>query len=168
MDPISALRARARVSQAELARRAGTSQPTIAAYEAGRKSPTIRTIGRLATALGYEHAVRFVPPLTREDRRSLVLHHALAARLARAPDEVLRRASENVRRMVAARPEAVELLAEWQRILARPVDDVIDAMTDPGARARDLRQVTPFAGVLSGPERADVYRRFREMEVIAA
>jgi len=40
------------LSQAELARRAGTSQPAIARYESGAASPSVRTLERLLYALG--------------------------------------------------------------------------------------------------------------------
>ena len=79
MNPVGLLRWRADVNQAELARLAGTSQATIANYESGRKSPTLRTLSRLATSLDWEATVSFYPPLTREDRRSLFLHRAIAA-----------------------------------------------------------------------------------------
>ena len=39
-------------TQSELARRAGTSQPTIAAYEAGNKVPTVSTLERVLRATG--------------------------------------------------------------------------------------------------------------------
>ncbi|MGH3925619.1 MAG: helix-turn-helix transcriptional regulator, partial [Pseudonocardiaceae bacterium] len=42
------------LSQEELARRAGTSRPTLSAYEHGRKSPTLATASRLVTEAGYE------------------------------------------------------------------------------------------------------------------
>lgn len=38
-------------SQAELAERAGLSQPAIGVIEAGQKSPTVRTLEKLAAAL---------------------------------------------------------------------------------------------------------------------
>lgn len=39
-------------SQAELARRAGTSQPAVARYEAGAVSPSVKTLDRLLRACG--------------------------------------------------------------------------------------------------------------------
>lgn len=45
-------RTRAGLTQAELARRAGTSQATISAYEHGRKAPSVETLGRLLAAAG--------------------------------------------------------------------------------------------------------------------
>ena len=54
------LRARkaAGMSQAELARRAGTSRPTLSAYEHGQKSPTLATAQRLVEAAGFELALQ--------------------------------------------------------------------------------------------------------------
>jgi transcriptional regulator with XRE-family HTH domain len=164
MEPVRWLRTLAGVSQEELARRGSTSQPTVAAYEAGRKSPTLRTVERLAAGCGLEAFVDFVPPLTREDRRSIHLHQAIAARLLEDPAAVISRALRNLRRMRTVQPDAAPLLDEWRRILRRPVDDVAAAMTDPRPWARELRQVTPFAGVLSARERAVTYRRFQRQE----
>src|SRR4051794_11505903 len=51
---IAAVRAAAGLSQRELARRAGTSGPTLHAYEHGTKSPTVSTLERIARAAGFE------------------------------------------------------------------------------------------------------------------
>ena len=40
-----------------------------------------------------------------------------------------------------------------------------DALVSPGLHGRDLRHVTPFAGVLSAAERAAVYLQFRRDEM---
>ena len=49
-------RASAGLTQEELARRAGTSRPTVSAYEHGRKSPTVATFARLLSGAGWELA----------------------------------------------------------------------------------------------------------------
>lgn len=46
-------RQRAGISLRELARRAGTSHSAIAAYEAGRRSPTTATLQRVVRAAGF-------------------------------------------------------------------------------------------------------------------
>ncbi len=148
------------VTQAGLAEAAGTSQPTIAAYETGRKSPTLRTIRRLAESVGLAMRVQFHPPLTREDRRSIWLHRAIARRLEEQPRRVLRRARTTLKKMRTANPGARQLVDEWAVLLKRSVPELIPVLTDPGARARELRQVTPFAGVLSAEERAREYGAF--------
>ena len=56
---VSDLRARAGLSQAELAARAGVSQPLIARLEKGdsRRTPTFDTIFRLTKVLGYTMSI---------------------------------------------------------------------------------------------------------------
>lgn len=50
VNPVRALREAAGLSQAELARRSGVAQPNIAAYEAGRRSVSVKMLERLRTA----------------------------------------------------------------------------------------------------------------------
>ena len=47
-------RRRAGLTQSQLARRAGTSQATVSAYESGRKVPSIETFARLLAATGSQ------------------------------------------------------------------------------------------------------------------
>ena len=59
MEPgelLGLVRDSAGLTQAELARRAGTSRPTLSAYENGRKSPTVATFARLLSEAGWELA----------------------------------------------------------------------------------------------------------------
>jgi transcriptional regulator with XRE-family HTH domain len=49
---IRASRQRQGLTQAELARRAGTSQPVISAYEHGRREPSLETLRKLVEAGG--------------------------------------------------------------------------------------------------------------------
>jgi transcriptional regulator with XRE-family HTH domain len=51
---IESARRSAGLSQEELARRAGTSRPTLSAYEHGRKSPGLPTAERLLHEAGFE------------------------------------------------------------------------------------------------------------------
>ena len=167
MNAVRELRRSADLTQAELARAAGTSQPTIAAYESGRKSPSLRTLSRIARAVGLEAVVVFPPAMTREDRRSLALHRAIADHLTAHPIKTLHGARRNLAGMQARNPHADSLFSEWDEILDRPVEAIVAAMLDPGQRARDLRKVTPFAGVLKPHERTRVYREFARRDAVA-
>ena len=167
MNPVRELRRKAGLTQTELARIAGTSQPTIAAYEAGRKSPTLQTLSRIARAVGLEAMVFFVPVMTREDRRSLYLHRAVADRLIKEPKVVLEHAQRNLSLMRDRHPHAHSLFNQWRSILSRPIDEIVAAVLDPSLHGRDLRKVTPFAGVLSADERTRVYRNFTRRDVAA-
>jgi transcriptional regulator with XRE-family HTH domain len=75
MDAGTALRhARldAGISQAELARRAGTSQATISAYENGTKVPSVSTLSRLLAAGGARLTVEHTgQPVTEPSLRQL-------------------------------------------------------------------------------------------------
>jgi transcriptional regulator with XRE-family HTH domain len=161
---IRTLREKAVLTQAALAQAGGTSQPTVAAYEAGRKSPTLSTVQRLARALGLEAAVTYHPPMTREERRSLELHRVIAARLRDDPESVLAQARRSLAHVTARADVSSQPLREWSVLLDRPVPALLPLPTDPDPWARELRHVTPFAGVLSAAERAEVYRAFADDE----
>ena len=61
-------------------------------------------------------------------------------------------------------PHATRLLDEWRVLLRRPLGAMLPVLVDPSAHARELRQVKPFAGVLSATERAEVFRTFATSE----
>lgn len=160
-NAVRSLRLQTGLTQEEMAARSGTSQPTIAAYEAGVKSPTLATLKRMAAALGLDVAVSFIPTLTREDRRSLAYHEAVAAALRKDPDAGLALARRNLERAMRAQPGAHHLWREWQAWLALPLDELIGKLLEPSVEARDMRQVSPFAGILSSRERVRVLKRFQ-------
>ena len=54
-------RNRAGLTQQELARKMGTSQPVVARLESGRVRPSMRTLERLAAATGSRLLIRFEP-----------------------------------------------------------------------------------------------------------
>jgi transcriptional regulator with XRE-family HTH domain len=60
-----AARARAGLTQAELAKRMGTTQPVVARLEGGRVRPSTRTLERFARATGSRLKVSFEPRLPR-------------------------------------------------------------------------------------------------------
>jgi transcriptional regulator with XRE-family HTH domain len=162
-----AARTEAGLSQRQLAARAGTSGATIAAYERGTKEPRLSTLRRLLEAAGMRLELGYAPTtrrravaLTREEQRSLALHRAIAVRLAAGPAKVLAKARRNLAVMRRANTDgsAEVWLGEWQRRLRGPLAGVIYLLVSTDQHARDLRQVTPFAGVLSDDERRAIYR----------
>ena len=86
------------LSQAKLARRTGTSQATISAYENGSKQPSVATFSRLLAATGARLAVEpmvapVVEPSHAELKRAgetLAEVIALAEALPHAPERELR------------------------------------------------------------------------------
>ena len=58
---VIAARNRAGLTQVELARKMGTTQPVVARMEGGRIQPSLRTLQRLAQATGSKLTIRFEP-----------------------------------------------------------------------------------------------------------
>jgi transcriptional regulator with XRE-family HTH domain len=61
-------RKRAGLTQQELARRMGTTQPVVARLEGGRWRPSMRTLDRLAQATGSRLLIGFEPNGARKGR----------------------------------------------------------------------------------------------------
>src|SRR5579863_3474658 len=55
------VRSRAGLTQQELARKMGTTQPVVARLESGRTRPSMRTLERLAQATGSRLRISFAP-----------------------------------------------------------------------------------------------------------
>lgn len=164
MNAVHELRKFVGLTQTQLAATAGTSQPTIAAYESGQKSPTLRTYQRLCAAVGVDIVFHFDRLMTREERRSLHLHRSIAEKLLTNPEAVISKARKNTRRMLKQHPHASSLLHEWSQLLQQQPSTIVDTMLDQGQHARELRHMTPFAGILSSSERAAAYATFRSLE----
>jgi ribosome-binding protein aMBF1 (putative translation factor) len=58
---VAKARARAGLSQAELAKRMKTTQSTVARLESGRSLPSTRTLSRFAKATGHRLKISFEP-----------------------------------------------------------------------------------------------------------
>ena len=64
MEPgelIRTVRRRQGLTQADLARRAGTSQPVVSAYEHGRRDPSVATLRKLVEAAGVRLRIDATP-----------------------------------------------------------------------------------------------------------
>ena len=57
-----AARDRAGLSQADVARRMGTTQSTVARLESGQRLPAMSSLQRYATAIGHRLEVRLIQP----------------------------------------------------------------------------------------------------------
>lgn len=68
------------LSQRDLAERVGTTQSAIARLEAGKISPTLPTLDRIAVALGAELLVTLSPGVQSSRRGSAPVHTAGARR----------------------------------------------------------------------------------------
>ncbi|MFN8051855.1 MAG: helix-turn-helix transcriptional regulator [Acidimicrobiales bacterium] len=59
---LTTARRRRHLTQAQLAARAGTSQPVISAYEHGHRDPSVATLRRLLAGAGERLELRLAPP----------------------------------------------------------------------------------------------------------
>jgi hypothetical protein len=94
------------------------------------------------------------------EERSLAYHRVIAERLLRDP-RILAAARRTVERWLQDSPPP-HYAAAWRAVLAGDAASVAAFITDPGERARELRQSTPFAGVLSPQERWAIWRAVGE------
>lgn len=103
-------------------------------------------------------------PLRRDQERSLWLHRAVAGRMAADPTGVIARAGQNLRRLRQVHTDGASSgwLDRWENLLGAGPDAVFDALTSPAEWAVELRQNSPFAGVLESAERQAVLASFRE------
>lgn len=97
----------------------------------------------------------------RLDLRSLAMHTLIARKLAQTPG-LLAVAQENLRRWGERwGGDSPVWLEEWRAILKRPWREVAALITELSPRATQLRQSSPFAGVLTPQERKRIYDAFR-------
>ena len=156
------VRLRNGLSVRALARVAGVSPATIDRIEHGRVSPT-RSVDQILASLGYRLSVDAAeveePTLTRADQKSLAFHRIVARHLLEDPARVRAKALANLQTMRRADSSgrSVRYLDRWAELLEGPEGPLMAALLDTSDRARSLRQVTPFSGVMSDAERATVY-----------
>ncbi|WP_131745871.1 helix-turn-helix domain-containing protein [Frankia sp. Cppng1_Ct_nod] len=101
--------------------------------------------------------------LTREAARALWLHHAVAGRLVLDPGGTMTRARSNLDRLRQVHPTGMTArwLTQWQDVLDAGVDTVLDVLTSRSQQAVELRQNSPFAGVLPERDRLAALAAFR-------
>lgn len=103
--------------------------------------------------------------LTRDQRRSLWLTYAIAGRIVADPETALETAKRNLEGMrTSARGRGRSWLDEWERLLNGPVPVLLGAMTSRSQYGRDLRQNSPFAGILSEENRSEVLEAWKKHE----
>jgi hypothetical protein len=124
-------------------------EPTMS--EARRRAERIRPadlVPRPAGAAGHD----------RPERRSLAYHRALARRLRRPMLDEALHLTWKWRDQGRIDPRYAE---QWEEVLQRPVSEVRQIISADDSRGRDLRQNSPFAGLLSEPERRRILEEVR-------
>lgn len=95
------------------------------------------------------------------EARSLAMHVMIAEKIFRKPS-LLEGVRRNLERWKAHYAEALpDGLREWEHILTRPFPEIASIMTELSERGAQLRQSSPFAGILSSRERRRIHGAFR-------
>lgn len=104
--------------------------------------------------------------MTRDQQRSFRLAMAVAGHLVRDPE-----ATKDVARAYLAsltpgssRRRGEKWRRRWMSLLDGPLDDLLTALTANTVDSRELRQNSPFVGVLSDQERAEILQEFSRPE----
>ena len=100
-------------------------------------------------------ALRSGRGLARDELRSLWLHRVVAAKVIDEPMRARTLALRNLERMRAAHPRGrvLAILAEWEQLVLGPTERLLEVLTAPAARPVELRQSSPFAGLLTDQDR---------------
>lgn len=149
------------MSLADLAQRLGVTRATVQAYERSdaRGSMRLDTRRRVLAAMGADEQ-----PMTADQTRSLLMHMIVAAHLISEPEQVIRRAHANLERWAGKGRHDAYWLERWRRALEQPAGQLALLLTERTQDAADMRQGTPFAGVLSNEERLAAIQRARELD----
>ena len=97
-------------------------------------------------------------PHDRAERRNRAYHAAVAGRLNR---DTVQRALHQLWRWSEEGNIDPRYAVEWEALLRRPLPEIKSALTEESQTARDLRQNSPFAGLLSEPERRKILEDIR-------
>lgn len=161
------------VSVRELAGRLSITAGAVPQMERSEAAGTIGvdTLRRAVNALGEQLIVTSGPVDTsthptapfemREDRVTYELHRAIAAKLIDDPARVLAVVPANLR-VLRSRVQgdlAQRWIDDWERAAAGPVWELVRMMLGEDEWAKELRQNSPFVGVLTQDERLRAIER---------
>ncbi|MBK8293835.1 MAG: hypothetical protein IPK93_03310 [Solirubrobacterales bacterium] len=91
-------------------------------------------------------------------RRGLAFHQVIAKRLTRRMVDEARQRVWTLRYAGKLDPRYAD---EWERVLGEPLDNIRQALVAEDQLSQDLRQNSPFAGMLSEPERRKILEATR-------
>lgn len=90
------------------------------------------------------------------ERRSVAYHRRIAQKLLHRPELVQEVRAKLYRAAAGERPD--HYAERWKALLDRPLDELVAFMISDSPEARDCRQSSPFAGLLTPTERWEVWK----------
>lgn len=139
-EHLRAARHEAGLSQRQLASRAGTSGPTVSAYESGSKRPRADVFMRLLAATG--HYVQPVRHATRADHLAALLCNHIAGLIRDDPELI-----DKAKTALANGTARTDYRDAWERILDAGPEATIGVLTSPDPSLQVLRSDNPFSGL---------------------
>lgn len=95
------------------------------------------------------------------DARSLALHRLIAEKIRRDPALFNRVKATLTRWQAIVSADAQPYLVEWAQLVDAGMDACLAVATEDSEHATDLRQCSPFCGVLTEPERLAFLRSWK-------
>ncbi|MFA5775079.1 MAG: helix-turn-helix domain-containing protein [Ilumatobacteraceae bacterium] len=100
--------------------------------------------------------------LTQDQERSQWISYAIAGEIVRNPSDSLERARKNLKLMrQSSRGQARIWLDEWEKLVNGPITELLTMLTSRSPMARELRQNSPFSGLLSEEMRHQILRAWK-------
>jgi transcriptional regulator with XRE-family HTH domain len=164
-------RVRHAVGVRELARRCGVAPGTVQAWERAeaRDAVQVSTLQRALRAMGEETVIGTRPSPAaaarfdrKEQRLGLELHRKVAGKLIDDPEGILRNAASHLDRLRSTvhGPLAQSWVDEWRSLIeSKNIGALVNVMLGGSQRDIDMRQVSPFDGMLTRGERVRVVER---------
>lgn len=155
-------------TQTVLSRISGVHQPSVSQFLSGKVDLSDEQLDRLLSCMGYRlEVVRrpVKPDLTHSERRSWMLHRRLSSHLTKETFEDWRcQLIDNLtklRKGIRGHPHQDNVERWSELILGGDVTGMRRVMTGLDRRSIEMREVTPFSGLLPDQERLDVLRELR-------
>jgi plasmid maintenance system antidote protein VapI len=155
-------------TQTMLSRISGVHQPSISQFLSGKVDLSDDQLDRLLSCMGYQLEVvrRTVEPdLTHSERRSWMLHRRLSCHLTKLSfDEWRPRLLKNIEKLRDGVRGGVhqDNVERWTELVdGGDIGGLRRAMTALDRRSIEMREVSPFSGLLPDEERLDVLRELR-------
>ncbi|HTU15334.1 MAG TPA: hypothetical protein VMF31_09055 [Solirubrobacterales bacterium] len=150
-------------SQSGLSRLSGVHQPSISQFLSGKIDLSDGQLDRLLSSMGYRLEVTrrpVVPNLNRSEKRSWKLHRQVSAELNRSTlDEWKPLIDSNLsrlRKQIKGQPH-VRNLGRWEHLLSdNDLPALHRVLTGLDRDSIEMREVSPFGGLLSQHERSEI------------
>lgn len=154
--------------QTELAQLSGVKQPSLSQYLSSRVEFSDSQLERLLACMGHTMEIErrvSVPNLTRAERRSWLLHRAVARRLDPQTladwGPTIRRNLDVLSQGVAGEPHLTHLQRWTQIIESGDVPSLRRVLTGLDRASIEMREVSPLSGVLPEEVRLEVLAEAR-------